>query len=170
MCLWQKARALSPFWFKGTDLEMARHTSSWECDSQQMASTIKLNRPPVNQGKKALFVLQTILPLRLNWNYLMQWYGPELEKTEMHLLIYILHLPPSATSMAVCRKLGQSPLHLLWKERILRYWNRLCSEEIPDLLKEVAWMHLGNKDKRAVWQGCCMSLAFTPTAKDVGEK
>ena len=45
MCLWQKARALSPFWFKGTDLEMARHTSSWECDSQQMACAIKLDRP-----------------------------------------------------------------------------------------------------------------------------
>ncbi len=24
----------------------------------------------------------------------------------------------------------------IWKQRILRYWNRLCEEEIPSLLKE----------------------------------
>ena len=47
-----KARALSLFWFKGTDLEMARHTSSWQCDSQQMASTIKLNRPLSIKGRR----------------------------------------------------------------------------------------------------------------------
>jgi len=61
-----------------------------------------------------------------------------LQLIEMHFLKCILHPPPSATNMAVCRKLGHSPLHLLWKERILRYWNKLDSEEIPDLLKEVA--------------------------------
>ena len=42
---------------------------------------------------------------------------------------YILNLPPSATNMAVCGELGQLPLHLPWRERILSYWNRLCSEE-----------------------------------------
>ena len=31
------------------------------------------------------------------------------------------------------------------KERILRYWNSLYSEEIPDLLKEVAWMQQSGK-------------------------
>jgi len=35
-----------------TDLEMARHTSSWECDSQQMASTMKLDRPsPIEERR-----------------------------------------------------------------------------------------------------------------------
>ena len=67
----------------------------------------------------------------------------------MHFLKYILNLPPSATNMAVCGELGQLPLHLLWRERILRYWNRLCSEEIPGLLQEVFhlsfWMHQTGK-------------------------
>ena len=31
---------------------------------------------------------------------------------------------------------GQLRLHLLWKERILKYWHRLCSEDIPVLLKQ----------------------------------
>ena len=62
---------------------------------------------------------------------------------------YILNLPPSATNMAVCGELGQLPLHLLWRERILSYWNRLCSEGIPDLLREAfhlsTWMHQTGK-------------------------
>ena len=70
---------------------------------------------------------------------------PELEATEIHFLKYILNLPLSATNMALHGELGQLPLHLLWRERILSYWNRLCSEETPDLLREAfhlsTWMH-----------------------------
>ena len=44
---------------------------------------------------------------------------PELEATEMYFLKYTLNLPPSATNMAVYGELGQLPLHLLWRERIL---------------------------------------------------
>ena len=41
----------------------------------------------------------------------------------------------SAPTTAVRGELGQLPLHLWWKERILRYWDRLCSENLPILLK-----------------------------------
>ena len=47
--------------------------------------------------------------------------NPELETIEIHFLKYMLNLPQSATNMAVCGELGQLPLHLLWRERILRY-------------------------------------------------
>ena len=71
---------------------------------------------------------------------------PELEATEMHFVKYLLNLPPSATNMAVHGELRQLPLHL---QRILSYWNRLCSEEIPDLLREAfhlsTWMHQTGK-------------------------
>ena len=96
---------------------------------------------------------------------------PEMEATEMHFLKYILNLPPSATNMAVRGELGQLPLHLLWRERILSYWNRLCSEEIPDLLKEAFhlsfWMHQTGKTTwvtkvKEIFDKAGMSFAFTP--------
>ena len=36
------------------------------------------------------------------------------------------------------------PIFLLWKERILKYWNRLCSEDIPIFLREAASLSLHN--------------------------
>ena len=89
----------------------------------------------------------------------------------MHFLKYILNLPLSATNMAVHGELGQLPLHLLWRERILRYWNRLCSEEIPGLHQEVFhlsfWMHQTGKTTwvtkvKELFDKAGMSFAFTP--------
>ena len=59
----------------------------------------------------------------------------DLDGIELQFLKYILHLPLSAPTTAVRGELGQLPLHLWWKERILRYWDRLCSENLPILLK-----------------------------------
>ena len=98
--------------------------------------------------------------------------NPELEAIETHFIEYILNLPQSATNMAVCGELGQLPLHLLllWRERILGYWNRLCSEEIPDLLREAfrltTWMHQSGKSTwvsklKELFDKAGMSFAFT---------
>ncbi len=112
-----------------------------------------------NQGKKAIFALQRVLrnlecppiPVALKLfdtlispilSYGCEIWGfaedREMETTELRFLKYILHLPPSASNMAVRGELGQLPIHLLWREKILKYWNRLCSEHIPKLLKEAA--------------------------------
>ena len=58
-----------------------------------------------------------------------------LDGIELRFLKYILHLPLSAPTTAVRGELGQLSLHLWLKERILRYWDRLCSENLPILLK-----------------------------------
>ena len=79
--------------------------------------------------------------------------------------------------MAVRGELGQLPLHLLWRQRILRYWNRLCSEEIPDLLREAfdlaTWMHQSGKTTwvskvKELFDKAGMSFAFTN--QDCGEE
>ena len=44
----------------------------------------------------------------------------EVEKIEQHYLKYILQLPSTATKAAVRGELGQLPVHLFWKERILK--------------------------------------------------
>ena len=58
----------------------------------------------------------------------------ELESTELSFLKFILGLPQNATNAAVRGELGQLPLHLYWKERILKYWKRICEGNIPTLL------------------------------------
>ena len=58
----------------------------------------------------------------------------DIERVELWIE-YILHVPVSTPTMAVRGELGQLPLHLWWKERLLKYWDRLCSEDIP-LLKD----------------------------------
>ena len=72
--------------------------------------------------------------------------------------------------MAVRGELGQLPLHLMWRERILSYWNRLCPE-IPDLLREAfhlsTWMHQTGKTTwvtkvKQLFDKAGMSFAFTP--------
>ena len=55
----------------------------------------------------------------------------------MNCLKYAVHLPPNAAATAV-RSVGQTPINLYWKERIILYWNRVCSEDIPILLKHAA--------------------------------
>ena len=61
----------------------------------------------------------------------------EVEKIEQHYLKYILQLLSTATKAAVRGELGQLPVHLFWKERILKYWFRLNKDDIPILLHEV---------------------------------
>ena len=100
-----------------------------------------------NQVKKAAFALIAIMK-RLNHPpipvmlelyesmiKLIMCYGSEiwgfkedkeLERIELWFLRSILHLPNSAVGMAVRGELGQLPLYLWWKERLLNYWNRLC--------------------------------------------
>ena len=73
-----------------------------------------------------------------------------LEAVELHYLKHILHVPLTASNIAVRGELGQLPIHLIWKDKILRYWDRLCSNDIPMLLKEaVALAHqLGQSGKK----------------------
>ena len=54
--------------------------------------------------------------------------------SELSFLKFILGLPPNATNAAVRGELGQLPLHLYWKERILKYWKRICEGNIPTIL------------------------------------
>ena len=46
----------------------------------------------------------------------------DLEKVELRFLKAILHLPTSAPNMAVRGELGQLPIYMWWKERILKFW------------------------------------------------
>ena len=94
----------------------------------------------------------------------------DLERVEDHYLKFVLYLPPNATTAAIRGELGQLPIHLLWKERILRYWNRLCSEDAPVLLRH-AILHqkqLLGKSKQcwltkvqAIFEGAGFASAFT---------
>ena len=68
----------------------------------------------------------------------------ELERIELWFLRSILHLPNSAVGMAVRGELGQLPLYLWWKERILNYWNRLRVGDIPPILRDAACLSLLN--------------------------
>ena len=94
----------------------------------------------------------------------------DLERVEDHYLKFVLYLPPNATTAAIRGELGQLPIHLLWKERILRYWNRLCSEDTPVLLRHAILhlKHLLEKGKQcwltevqAIFEGAGFASAFT---------
>ena len=188
----KKPRLLSPFSFEGINLEMVqeyKYLGVWLSTNHVYN---KAKKAQANQGKKAIFALQRLL-VKLKYppitialklfdvmilpvlSYGCELWGhvvdPELEASEMHFLKYILNLPPSATNMAVRGELGQLPLHLLWREKILCYWNRLCSEEIPDLLREAfhlsTWMHQTGKTTwvtkvKELFDKAGMSFAFTP--------
>ena len=55
----------------------------------------------------------------------------EIERIEVQYLKYILHLPKNATNSAVRGELGQFPLHLFWKENIIKYWCRGNTDDQP---------------------------------------
>jgi len=164
--------------------------------SQQTVTILRLSKPRPTKARRLLFTLQRLLaklkhpPITIAQklfdvmilpvlSYGCELWGqvlnPELEAIEIHLLKHILNLPQSATNMAVRGELGQLPLHLLWRERILPYWNRLCSEEIPDLLREAfdreafdlaTWMHQSGKTTwvskvKELFDKAGMSFAFT---------
>ena len=63
--------------------------------------------------------------------------------------------------MAVRGELGQLPLHLWWKERLLKYWDKLCSEDIPLLLKDAVnlSMHYLSSGSNTNWAGKIRSQA-----------
>ena len=66
----------------------------------------------------------------------------DLEKVELQFLKVILHLPTLAPNMAVRGELGQLPIHMWWKERILKFWDWIYSEEVPKLLKAAIYRSL----------------------------
>ena len=75
-----------------------------------------------------------------------------LERVELRFLKQILHLPMSVPNMAVYGELGQLPVNLWWKERILKYWNRTCSDEAPALLRAAMNLSLQNaRSGRKCW-------------------
>ena len=65
----------------------------------------------------------------------------------------------SVPNMAVNGELGQLPVNLWWKERILKYWNRICSEEAPALLKVAMNFSLHNaRSGRKCWVANVVTL------------
>ena len=58
---------------------------------------------------------------------------------------------------------GQLPLHLWWKERLLKYLDKLCSEDIPLLLKDAVnlSMHDLSSGSNTNWAGKIRSLNQT---------
>ena len=65
----------------------------------------------------------------------------EIERIEVQYLKYILHLPKNATNSAVRGELGQFPLHLFWKENIIKYWCGVNTDDIPKYLKLAVNIH-----------------------------
>ena len=73
-------------------------------------------------------------------------------RVELRFLKQVLHLPMLVPNMAVYGELGQLPVNLLWKERILKYWNRICSDKAPALLRATMNLSLHNaKFGRKCW-------------------
>jgi hypothetical protein len=73
----------------------------------------------------------------------------EIEKIELHFMKYILHLP---TNAAVHGELGQFPLQLFWKERILKYWCRVNSSESPHHVQQAVKVQLRmSENGRICW-------------------
>ena len=131
-----------PFYWKGATLERVeayKYLGVWITTD---GSNGRAKQHLANQGKKAVYSLKTTIrklqyPPVLITNYLtpILSYGAEiwgfmedssLEAVELHYLKHILHVPLTASNIAVRRELRQLPIHLIWKERILRYWDRLC--------------------------------------------
>ena len=95
---------------------------------------IKLQAPPVSV---ALHLFNSIIKPILCygceiWGFTVK---EEIERIEVQYLKYILHLPNNATNSAVHGELGQFPLHLFWKENIIKYWFRVNTDDIPKHLK-----------------------------------
>ena len=82
-----------------------------------------------------------------------------IEKVELWILKHMLHVLISTPTMAVRGELGQLPLHLWWKERILKYWNRISSGDIPNLLKDAANLLIHNVSSNSNnWVGKIMTI------------
>ena len=67
-----------------------------------------------------------------------------LERVELGFLKAILNLPLSSPNMAVLGEIGQLPINLWWKEKILKYWDRLCNQDSPKLLRMAMQLSLEN--------------------------
>ena len=129
------------------------------------------------QCKRGLFALQSVLaqmkypPITIAiklWEALIipiMCYGSEIwgfrqcnkmELIEKRFMKYILHLPSHASTTAVQGEIGQLPMHLWQTERILKYWGRLCSWDLPVYLKDAVKcsISIANKEpvgKRRFW-------------------
>ena len=123
------------------------------------------------QCKRGLFALQSVLaqmkypPITIAiklWEALIipiMCYGSEIrgfpqcnkmELIEKRFMKYILHLPPHASTTAVRGEIGQLPMHLWQTERILKYWGRLCSWDLPVYLKDAVKCSISIANKEPV--------------------
>ena len=110
-----------------------RHTSTWECGSQQVASSAGPAWPiKGSMCYKQSLKSQSTCCIEIIWykHFLtdVSYGGMERIQSwkEQKCILrssYILHLPPCATNITVHG--GQLPLQLLWKEKMLRYWDTL---------------------------------------------
>ena len=128
-----------------------------------------------NQAKKASFALLTILrrlnhpPVTLALKLYESMVAPimcysseiwgftenmNLERVELGFLKAILNLPLSSPNMAVLGEIGQLPINLWWKEKILKYWDRLCNQDSPKLLRMAMQLSLENDNNgNSSWVG-----------------
>ena len=128
-----------------------------------------------NQAKKASFALLTILrrlnhpPVTLALKLYESMVAPimcysseiwgftenmNLERVELGFLKAILNLPLSSPNMAVLGEIGQLPINLWWKEKILKYWDRLCNQDSPKLLRMAMQLSLENGNNgNSSWVG-----------------
>ena len=92
---------------------------------------IKLQAPPVSVALHLFnYIIKPILCYGCEiWGFIVK---EEIERIKVQYLKYILHLPNNAS---VRGELGQFPLHLFWKENIIKYWCRVNTDDIPKHLK-----------------------------------
>ena len=103
----------------------------------------RLNHPPMSVMLKLYEAY--LIPIMCYGSEICGFQEDEsIERVELWILKYMLHVPISTPAMAVQGELGQLPLHLWWKERILKYWNRISSGDIPSLLKDAANLLIHN--------------------------
>jgi hypothetical protein len=120
-------------------LKQYRHIVTLESGSQKMVNSIRQDNTFPNKHERLLFhcdtytlkrppVLVMLKPYEIFMVPIM-WCGCEIwgfeedkdiEKVELWILINVLVSTPT---MAVRGKLGQLPLHLWCKERLLKYWD-----------------------------------------------
>ena len=116
----------------------------------------QLDNPPI---PVVLQLYETMLkPILCHGSEVWGFTGDQhLERVELRFLKQIIHLPMSVPNMAVYGELGQLPVNLWLKERILKYWNRTCSDEALALLRVA--MNLSLHNARS---GLCCKCGHSP--------
>ena len=149
-----------------------KYLGIWMCKNGKFNKTCNYLS---NQAKKASFALLTILhhlnhpPIRLALKlyncmvapimcYASEIWGfteeMNLERVELGFLKAILNISLSTPNMAVLGELGHLPIYLWWKEKILKFWDRLCNQDSPKLLRMAIQLSFENfnRGKRS-WVG-----------------